>query len=303
MNDINSVNTNNDTFDYLKLPTLVTHNITMRIIPLPEDILKKIAQYLKPIHLVKCCMVSKEIKTFVESENDFWEKHWFKRWSSKDKNADLDYICGNVVYGIDTYRTYYLKEKKAKNYFKLLFIKDNDQTSDFQLKHKQDKALFEQAYPYILGESPKASWLYLAGHFGLKTLLSNSHYSYKDTLEWLEKAAKKGHILAAYELGLEYMFSELMKNHRMYNYRPDPDRYEKSIQWLQFAANKNHEEAKEILHHLKTREFDKISNNRTSLNNLNEKSQNELISILCKRPHEDSEQPEAEPPTKKFKTS
>lgn len=89
----------------------------------------------------------------------------------------------------------------------------------------------------MLGHSPKASWLYLAGRCA--PWGESGMNGIKQRLELLENAAEKGHVEAAYVLGCDYLYDAV-----------SPDRFDKGIIWLQKAADQNHKSANEVLENI-----------------------------------------------------
>lgn len=305
MNSVNMQNSNVASIDLLLLPKQVVFQITKNVIQLPEDLITKIASYMsKPKDIAKCSLLCKDIKVLIAGSKDYWDTHIKKRWGN-DSNEE-NFLNFNVSWTMEVYAQHYRVEKASLKGFKLLCENEfqlAEGGTDLKIKHYA--AIYELAYPYTLGENPKASWLFIAGLTFLEAHHANTHEWPEKAVSWLERSAEKGHPLAACEIGMFYLYSELHLQRKSLtiqrNTPLDPKRFEKGIKYLRIAASKKHSTSIDILDRLKKREFDDVNYRAIPLNNLSEKSKNTLIQVLCKRPHEDGEPLEDENPVKRLK--
>lgn len=281
--------------DLLPLPMQVVCAITQSISPLPEDIVKKIAILVnKPRIIAKCRPISKTINDIICEDNEqnryYWNENIKLRWNPwtgvishhlRVLNVKKAWSC-NVLDGIPQLIFYYgdnytqeksvLKAGKVNpSYIYFGFISDFQHSRCALARH------------YL--KTGKASWLYFAGKF---------ETFFKDySIQWLEQAASKGHLDAAYDLARKYIEGNIAS--------PDPlcKKLQKGVHWLKFAANRNHSEAKVLLKRLKKGKW--IFPGTTKLHQILEAKSPEYFSqLLGKRTHPD-QQHDMGPPHKKPK--
>jgi hypothetical protein len=277
----------------LPTPMHVVYAITQSISPLPEDIVKKIAILVnKPRIIATCRLLSKTINDIICDDNEQNRYYWYEniklRWNPwtgvishhlRVLNVKKAWSC-NVLDGIPqlifNYGDNYTEEKLV-----LKAVKVNPSYLHLGIISDFQHSRCALARHYL--KTGKASWLYFAGKF---------ETFFKDySIQWLEQAASKGHLDAAYDLARKCIEGNIAFS--------DPlcEELQKGMHWLKIAANRNHSEAKVLLKCLKKGKW--ITPGAIKFHQiLGTKSPAYFSQLLGKRTHPD-QQHDLGPPRKK----
>ena len=237
-----------DKAELLPIPMQVVHAITQHITPLPEDIVRKIATLLnKPKWVAQCRQISKKLDKLITEDSEqnrfYWEENMRLRW---------DAIYGSTVDHFRIIKQDWIpahSDRMPPIFSKGIPAIIRDYASNYKFEKEALKQL--QAFPEnpswnirtsirVIAEhylkTRKASWLYLASKYESQTAFGDAER--KDSLQWAEVAASKGHVNAAYKLA-HYCIEQNIRQSD-----PNFNELEKGIHWLRMAAAKNQPDAK-----------------------------------------------------------